>query len=43
MKFEDDNFKEEFTKWLDTKSQKELVQDLEKYCERKIEDGKSNI
>ena len=39
MKFENENFEEEFLKWLNSKSKEELVKDLKKYSERKIENG----
>ena len=37
MKLEDKNFEEEFVKWLNNKTEKELVEGLEKY---KLERGK---
>ena len=31
MKFEDNNFEEEFLKWLNTKTQDEIIKSLKKY------------
>lgn len=31
MKFEDKNFKEEFIKWLKSKTQDEIIESLKKY------------
>lgn len=39
MKFEDENFEEEFINWLNNKSEENLVKDLKKYSERKVENG----
>ena len=33
MRFEDENFEEEFLKWLDTKTQDEIIEDLKKYID----------
>lgn len=32
MKFEDENFKEEFMKWLNSKTEEELVESFKKYA-----------
>lgn len=32
MRFEDENFEEEFLKWLDSKTQNEIVEGLKKYA-----------
>ena len=31
MRFEDDNFEEEFLRWLNTKTQEEIIEGLKKY------------
>ena len=33
MRFEDENFEEEFLKWLETKKQDEIIEDLKKYID----------
>lgn len=32
MRFEDDNFEEEFLKWLDTKTENDIIEGLKKYA-----------
>lgn len=40
MKFEDKNFEKNFLKWLKNKSEEDLVKDLKKYSEKKVEENK---
>jgi len=35
MRFEDKNFEEEFMNWLNSKTKKELIEDLKKYVRMK--------
>ncbi len=32
MRFEDENFEEEFLKWLDSKTEEEIIESLKKYA-----------
>lgn len=41
MRFEDENFEEEFFKWLETKKQDEIIEDLKKYID--IKSQRSNF
>ncbi len=41
MRFEDENFEEEFLKWLETKKQDEIIEDLKKYID--IKSQRSNF